>query len=252
MARRAGEVATALVWLTRLPLGRLLPRTTPPLARAAWAFPLAGVAVALPAGVLIWAGAALSLPPLVCALLALGAMAMLTGALHEDGLADFADGCGGADRARALDIMRDSRVGSYGVIALLLSFGLRAAALAALAPAQALAALAAAAALSRAGMAAGLALLPPARPEGLGRLAGRASGGQALVAAGIGAALLIWPATLGAHAAAAWLSALLCCGAAQFFIARRARRALGGQTGDVLGAMQQVGEIAVLLALAAT
>ncbi|CAM3200872.1 cobalamin-5'-phosphate synthase [Paracoccus aminovorans] len=248
----AGEAATALVWLTRLPLGRFLPRQAPALARAAWAFPLAGLAVALPAGGLIWVAAALGLPPLAWALLALAATAWLTGALHEDGLADFADGCGSPDRARALEIMRDSRVGSYGVIALLLSFGLRAAALAAMAPAAAAAALVGAAALSRAGMAAGLAFLPPARPEGLGRLAGRASAGQALAAAAIGAAVLAWPAARDGQSAGAWLAALACCAAAQLVVARSARRRLGGQTGDVLGAMQQAGEIGALLALAAT
>lgn len=247
MADRIGEAATALVWLTRLPLGRLLPRAIPALARAAWAFPLAGIAVALPAGGVFWAAATLGLPPLAGALLALGAMAWLTGALHEDGLADFADGCGSPDRARALEIMRDSRLGSYGAVALLLSFGLRAAALAVMAPGAALAALVGAAALSRAGMAAGLAFLPPARPEGLGRLAGCATPGQALAAGTFGAALLAWPAAGFGH----WLAALLCCGIAQCLIARSARRRLGGQTGDVLGAIQQVGEIALLLVLSA-
>ncbi|WP_018001213.1 adenosylcobinamide-GDP ribazoletransferase [Paracoccus sp. N5] len=248
MADRAGQAATALVWLTRLPLGRLLPARPVPLAQAAWAFPLAGIAVALPAGGLFWLAGELGLPPLAGALLALAAMAALTGALHEDGLADFADGCGSADRARALEIMRDSRIGSYGVVALILGFGLRAAALAAMAPDLGLAALVAAAALSRAGMAVGLAMLPPARADGLGRLAGRASAGQAGAAALIGAALLWWPAGL----SAGWLAALLGCALAQGWVGRSARRRLGGQTGDVLGAMQQAGEIAVLLVLAAT
>lgn len=247
MGKRA-EAATALVWLTRLPLGKLLPAAPVPLARAAWAFPLAGMAVALPAGGLFWLCAQIGLPPLAGALLALGLAAWLTGALHEDGLADFADGGGSPDRARALEIMRDSRIGSYGVVALILSFGLRAAALAAMAPGQGLAALVAAAALSRAGMAAGLAALPPARADGLGRAAGRPRAPQALVAAMIGAGLLIWPAGL----SGTWPAALLACAAAQALIACNARRRLGGQTGDVLGAMQQVGEIAVLLLLAAT
>lgn len=248
MAEPAGQAATALVWLTRLPLAALLPARPVPLARAAWAFPLAGVAVALPAGGLFWLAGSLGLPPLACAFLALGLAALLTGALHEDGLADFADGCGSTDRARALEIMRDSRIGSYGVVALMLSFGLRASALAALAPAAGLAALVGAAALSRAGMAAGLALLPPARADGLGRAAGRASAGQAGAAALIGAALLFWPAGL----SGAWVAALAACAAAQLVVAHNARRRLGGQTGDVLGCMQQVGEIAVLLVLAAT
>lgn len=247
MADPAAQAATALVWLTRLPLGRLLPARPVPLSQAAWAFPLAGVAVALPSGAVFWLAAQLGLPPLAGALLALGLATALTGALHEDGLADFADGCGSADRARALEIMRDSRIGSYGVVALILSFGLRASALAALAPAAGWAALVGAAALSRAGMAVGLCGLPPARADGLGRAAGRVSAGQAALAVLIGALLMLWPAGL----SGAWLAALLACVLAQAAIARSARRRLGGQTGDVLGAMQQVGEGAALLVLAA-
>lgn len=248
MADRAGQAVTALVWLTRLPLGRLLPSVPQPLSRAAWAFPLAELAVALPAGALFWLAGSLGLPPLACALLALALATALTGALHEDGLADFADGCGAADRARALEIMRNSRIGSYGVVALILSFGLRGSALAALAPGAGLAALVGAAALSRAGMAVGLCALPPARTDGLGRGAGRVSAGQAALAVALGAALLLWPAGL----SGTWLLALLASALAQALIARSARRRLGGQTGDVLGAMQQVGETAILLVLAAT
>lgn len=248
MAKVAAQAVTALVWLTRLPLGRLLPAQPVALARAAWAFPLAGVAVALPSGGVFWLAAQLGLPVLAGALLALGLAVLLTGALHEDGLADFADGCGSADRRRALEIMRDSRIGSYGVLALILSLGLRASALAAMAPAAGWAALIGAAALSRGGMAVGLCALPPARADGLGRAAGRASAGQAALAVLIGALLMLWPAGL----SGTWVMALLACGLSQAAIARSARRRLGGQTGDVLGAMQQVGEVALLLVLAAT
>lgn len=244
MADPIVQAATALVWLTRLPVGRCLPETPPPLAAAAWAFPLVGVVLGAGAGLVLALAAGLGLPPLACALLALAAGMALTGALHEDGLADFADGCGARDRARALEIMRDSRIGSYGTIALLLSLGLRAAALAALAPGQGVLALIGAAALSRAGMAAALAFLPPARPDGLGRGAGRPTG--AAVAVG----LLI--AALALVPAGGVLPALFACGLVQYALARLALRRLGGQTGDVLGAVQQVGEIAALLALAAT
>lgn len=251
MAKVFGQAVTALVWLTRLPLGPLLPRPVPALAQSAWAFPLAGIAVGLPAGAVFWLAPALGLSAFTGAMLALAAMTLLTGALHEDGLADFADGCGAADRARALEIMRDSRIGSYGVVALILGFGLRISALAGLAPVAGLAALVATAALSRAGMVAGLALLPPARPEGLGRLAGRPSAAQGLIALLIGAALLAWPAAGTDRPVLFWIAGLICCGGAQYLVARNARRRLGGQTGDVLGAMQQVGEIALLLMLSA-
>ena len=246
------HVATALVWLTRLPVGRLLPAASPPLARAAWAFPLVGIIVAAGAGTVLIVAAWLGLPPLVAALLAVAAGLWLTGGLHEDGLADFADGCGAASRDRALEIMRDSRIGSYGVIALILALGLRVAALAAMPVPLAVAALFAAAALSRAGMAAGLGWLPPARPDGLGQSAGRPSRRGILAAALIAAAVLIWPAGLTESPALFWAFALICCAIAQFCICRYARRRLVGQNGVVLGAMQQVGETAVLIALAAT
>ncbi|SMO50816.1 adenosylcobinamide-GDP ribazoletransferase [Paracoccus laeviglucosivorans] len=238
MAEPSREFATALVWLTRLPMRRVIPV---PLARAVWAFPLVGLVVALLGSVTLIVADALALSDMVAALLALAVMALATGALHEDGLADYADGCGGATRERALAIMRDSRIGSYGVLALIFSVGLKVAALAD--TDQAALALIAAAALSRAGMGAGLRWLPPARSDGLGRLAGRPTTGAVWTGLAIGAAL----AALCGFGAA--VLAVLACGTAQALVARNARRRLGGQTGDVLGAMQQVGEVAALLAL---
>ena len=120
MARLWADAVTALVWLTRLPLGRFLPGTPVPLARAAWAFPLAGLAVAMAAAAVLLLADTLGLSAAIAAILAVGMQVWLTGGLHEDGLADYADGCGGATRARSLEIMRDSRIGSYGVLALLL------------------------------------------------------------------------------------------------------------------------------------
>ena len=120
MGRRRTELVSAFGLLTRLPVADL----TPPgdyadPARAVWAYPLAGLAVGLIGGLVYWLAAALAIPPMIAGVLALGAMVLATGGLHEDGLADTADGLGGGrDKARKLEIMRDSRIGSYGVIAL--------------------------------------------------------------------------------------------------------------------------------------
>lgn len=252
LADRRSEALTALVWLTRLPVMRLLPDPLPSLSACAWAFPLAGLAVALPAALLLHAALGLGMSPLIAAILAVALLIRLTGALHEDGLADYADGCGGPTKERRLEIMRDSRIGSYGVLALVLMLGLRVAALAQLgqaAPLLAAGALVAAAVLSRAGMAVALAAMVPARPDGLGRSAGRVTARGATCAVALALALLICCAWLAGMTPTAILLAPLVCAAAQALLARHARRLLGGQTGDVLGAIQQMGEGATLLAL---
>ncbi|WP_104492523.1 adenosylcobinamide-GDP ribazoletransferase [Paracoccus denitrificans] len=253
MARPLAETALALVWLTRLPVGRLLPVPTPALAQAAWAFPLVGLAVGLIGAAVLGLAALAGLPALVAALLAVGAMILATGGLHEDGLADCADGSGGGTRERRLEIMRDSRIGSYGVLALVLTVGLRVAAIAALAgdPWLAAAAVTGLAAASRAGMAAGLGLMPPARPDGLGHAAGRPTRGVVLAALALGGAALLLPALCMPHPVAGWAVPVAAVATAQLWLARRAMRALGGQTGDVLGAMQQAGETAGLVVLTA-
>ncbi|SFA46249.1 cobalamin-5'-phosphate synthase [Paracoccus halophilus] len=252
MARAVLELATAFVWLTRFPLAGLVSRELPPLARTGWAFPLVGLAVGLMAALVLALAAWLGLPAPVAALLAVAAMVLATGGLHEDGLADLADAGGGADRDRRLAIMRDSRIGSYGVLALILVTGLRIAAIAALfaaAPMLAIAALPGIAAASRAGMVAGLGLMPPARPDGLGRLAGRSPPGQIAMAILLAGLALLAPALATDRPALAAAAAAVAIGLAQLWLAHRAMRRLGGQTGDVLGAMQQAGEAAGLVAL---
>jgi adenosylcobinamide-GDP ribazoletransferase len=213
-----------------------------------WAAPLAGAVVGLICGVGLWVSVLLGLPATVAAALALALGVALTGALHEDGLADTADGFGGGrSREEKLAIMRDSRSGAFGVVAICLSLLIRWAALAALAasPEAALAALVAAHAGSRAVLPAMLAALPPARADGLGSGAGDVGTGTALAALAIGFAALL----PGGPAFA--LAAALVLGLAAFAIARLARSQIGGQTGDVLGAAQQLGEIAVLVAASA-
>jgi adenosylcobinamide-GDP ribazoletransferase len=190
---------------------------------------------------------ALGLPPGVAAALALAAMAAATGGLHEDGLADTFDGLwGGRTPAQRLEIMRDSRVGSFGVLALVLVLLVRWQALAALAAGGGLvAACIAAGALSRAPMAAVMAGLPNARGAGLSQAVGRPAARTAL--AGAAVALALGLAALGPGALALAVAAAL----PALWLAAVARARIGGQTGDVLGAAQQLGEAAALAAAAA-
>ncbi|MDX2483682.1 MAG: adenosylcobinamide-GDP ribazoletransferase [Pseudodonghicola sp.] len=243
LARPWRDIALALVLLTRLPLPRLPEAAFARQAQAGWAFPLAGIAVAAPACALGAFAIHLGLPPAVAAGLVLAAQVMLSGAMHEDGLADSADGLwGGMTRVRRLEIMKDSRIGSYGVLALILCTGLRWAALSALISVESWGAVLAAALLSRAGMPALMAALPHARAEGLSHAVGRPGRGTALSAAAL--ALVVAPLLSGGAAVAAAFWA----GLAVLGMGALARAKLGGQTGDILGASQQLAEIAALLA----
>ena len=241
------DLARAAAFLTRLPVGRGLPPGGS-LANAMRAFPILGAAIGLLGGAVFGIAHWLLLPPLAGALLALTATILVTGALHEDGLADVADGFGGGtDEARRLEIMRDSRTGAFGVLALILGVGLRAAALVALAePWLVLAGLVAAGAVGRAFLAAIPRHLPPARPDGLGAGAGRPTAEVMWTSAGIGAVIALLVLGIGAG-----LIATLAAGAAVLGVGHLARRLIGGHTGDVSGAAEQAAEVALLLAAAA-
>jgi len=237
------DAAGALAFYTRLPVARHADRQRA-FADIQWAAPLAGAVIGLAVGAALSLALALDLPAQLAAAFSLAAGVALTGALHEDGLADTADGFGGGiGRDDKLAIMRDSRIGAYGVLALGLSLIARWAALAALAaasPAGAVLAAVAAHAGSRAVLPALLAALPPARADGLAAGVGAVGGGTALAALALGFVLLL-PCGL-AFAVAASVT----LGLAAFLLARLALAQIGGQTGDVLGAAQQAGEIAVL------
>ena len=125
------ELKTGLAFLTRLPLAPDASTTGADISRASWTFPVIGAGIGALGGIVYWIAHGLGLPPFVCGTLAVGATVLITGALHEDGLADTADGFGGGTtQERKLEIMRDSRVGTYGALALILSFLLRAGAVA--------------------------------------------------------------------------------------------------------------------------
>jgi adenosylcobinamide-GDP ribazoletransferase len=244
----AGDVRASILTCTRLPLPSSALAANFDLARASWAFPVAGSLVGGAGAFAFWSASALGLPPALAAALALTVTLLATGCLHEDGLADAADGFGGGwDRARKLEIMRDSRLGTYGACALVMSLLLRWAALAALAsPMSAAVGLMAAHIAARAALPVFMHLVPPARADGLAAEAGRPGLRSAAAAGLLGALALTF--TLGLPA---MFVALVLATSAGFLIARLCMRQIGGQTGDVLGALEQVIEILILLTAAA-
>jgi cobalamin 5'-phosphate synthase/cobalamin synthase len=247
LAAELRTAAAALAFLTRLPLGRRIDVDGRDIARSALLFPLVGAAIGAAVG-----GSAIladrALPPLAAAAAALTVGALLTGALHLDGLADTADALAGGSRERALEIMRDPRIGTYGAVALALDLLLKAAAVSALLERDdVLLPLLAAASLARATPVPLARILPYARPDGgvgdafSGRVSVRAALGATALAATLAVALLGWR---GAAMLAAAAVATLAFGYGY-------RRWLGGVTGDALGATVESTEtLALLVAVA--
>ena len=241
------DLRMAASFVTILPVASSKPAGDGAVARATWALPIAGLLVGLAGAFVYKVAIRCGLTPNLAALLTLTTTSLITGALHEDGLADTADGLGGGrTRERKLEIMRDSRIGTYGVCALILSFGLRWSALATIgSPFAVTLALCAAHAASRAGVPAFMALVPPARPDGLSASAGTPPGRSVAIAFALGTlalALALGPAKA--------LVGLILLSLAGMMLARLAIRQIGGQTGDILGAFEQLGEILILLVAA--
>ncbi len=242
---QAADITIALGLLTRLPITVDAARAKSRGAKSAWAYPLAGLLIggiaAVIASLCDWVG----LAPALVALIALATTIVLTGAMHEDGFADCADGFwGGWSREQRLDIMKDSHIGVYGVLALGLSLLLRWSALVIWIEADAIwAALLLPAVSSRAAMVWIMHSLPPARATGLSRSVGVPSRDTALAAGALAAmsCAMIWPAAI--------LVMALVSGIVILGVSRLARAKIGGQTGDVLGGTQQLTEIAVLVVL---
>jgi len=236
--------------LTRLPLAPKVPLGDGDVARASWTFPVAGFLVGLAGGVTYWLANRLHIQPEPAVALALVVTALFTGAMHEDGLADMADGLGGKSPEQRLQIMRDSRIGTFGASALVLSFLLRWAALGEIgeiADIRTLViALIVAHTVSRAVLPAFMYLVPPARAEGLSTSAGRPPGQSVAIALALGILCLLF--AFGPKLA---MIALLMLALAALLLARVAVRQIGGQTGDVLGALQQIGEATLLVIAAA-
>lgn len=254
--RLVADIAATLRFFSRLPVPRINrhddPAQLPDFRRAAAVTPVTAVLVALP-GVAVFVFASLTaLPEAVAVLLGLSVNIALTGALHEDGLADVADGFFGAGTPeRRLEIMKDSRIGAFGTLALILAISLKTLLLATLATRYG----AGAAALgwlavesgSRATLVAVWHALPAARPDGLSALCGAPSR-QSFIAA-IALALTIFAACHALFPVPALLLAALAQGLAGYGVARIALAKIAGQTGDVLGAAQQLACLAGLTGL---
>jgi adenosylcobinamide-GDP ribazoletransferase len=239
----------ALQFLTRLPVPAGVPWSDDLQVRSVKYYPMVGLLVGIIGAVVLWV-AALWLPPSVAALLSLAATLLVTGALHEDGLADLFDGLGsGAGAERAMAIMRDSRVGTYGVLALGVTLGLKVAALAAMPAAVAGLALIAAHVLGRMACVHVIATTRYARATGSKFAAPSVTrdGYRWALATAVGLlggmVMLIGPGE-------AFFASLGCIALAQAVRAWTVAR-LGGYTGDGLGAAEQAGELGVLLGVLA-
>lgn len=243
----------AISYFSRLPVTRWVHFSEAALNRAAGWFPLVGVLVGGLSALVLWLLDDL-LGRELGVLLAMLVGVLLTGAFHEDGLADTADGFGPVgDREKALAVMKDSRLGTFGVLALMLVLGGKFLALSAFASLQtAVIAFIAAHVLSRFSVVPVIATQPFVR---------QSASRSRLVAQGLPAAAWLPALLVSALAmlALAWLlswqalaGALLLSGLTVVWVVLAVRRRFGGYTGDTLGAMQQLSELAILCAILAT
>ncbi len=246
-----------LGFFTRLPLPSAASASKHSLTnfpRAVRMLPVAGGLVGVLAAIALAAASRIGFSPPLAAPLAICALVLLCGAIHEDGLADCADGfSGGTSRERKLEIMQDSRIGTFGAATLGLSLYLRAASLALIADESlglAAAVIIGAAALSRTASLMPLALLPPARENGTGFAAGKPERAALAVATCLAVVFALAPVVAGAPPIRS-LAGIAAAASAAYATVPLARKQIGGQTGDVAGAAQQLSEIAYYLAFAA-
>jgi adenosylcobinamide-GDP ribazoletransferase len=234
------DLRVALGFFTRLPVRP----PALPLAQAAAAFSLIGALIGLTATLFYGLGLWVGLSSLMSAVLAVAATALMTGALHEDGLADYADMLGvRGDRSRKLAAMRDSTIGSYGTLALVFVSLMKVAALSELAvPGQVAGALISAHALGRGVLPLIMRTYPMARSNGLAVHAGKPPANRVWISLLLAVAIAI--AVGGPGAAVVSTASALVVG---FIIAQIATRQIGGYTGDVLGAAEQLIEVTVLM-----
>ncbi|MEL7048146.1 MAG: adenosylcobinamide-GDP ribazoletransferase [Pseudomonadota bacterium] len=247
LRKRYEEFSLAVTLLTRCPWPRFEIITTASLTGAVWAYPIIGAGVGtIGASVGVLAMTA-GLGPWISALLTVAAIILVTGGLHEDGLADFCDGVGGGQtRDAKLQIMRDSRLGTYGVLAIIFAVFLHTAAVSALMEHQtamaAAASLVAAVAISRAMVLVPMWLLCSVRNDGqtaVFETPGRVTTVcTILIAVGVGA--LAWPPAI-------LLACLMSAGAAALVVTAIASTYLGGYSGDGLGATIALSHVAILL-----
>jgi len=241
---RLEELKAGIAFCTRLPLLGAATNGGGALAKVAWAFPVAGVLIGLIAATVYGFAHRAGIPAWPAATLSVAGTLLATGCLHEDGLADTADGFGGGKTPeQKLDIMRDSRIGTYGVCALIVALLLRVGVLASFFTTASVGwALLASHAGARAGMMAFMFLVPPARRDGLSSDAGQPpieSVGAAVALGFVVAAICLGPLRA--------IVALILLVVVVTLMAWLSRKQIGGQTGDVLGTVEQVSEIVILL-----
>lgn len=253
-----GDVVRCVRFYSRLPMPRLPgeadPHARPDFTRMPRALPIAALIVALPAAIVLWGALAIGLPALYAAALAIAVGAIVSGAFHEDGLADMADGFwGGHTPERRLEIMKDSRVGAFGGVALGLSLILRTIALGDLVPmlsaGGAAAVLLASSAISRTAGLVPLALLPPARPDGFSAAVGRPSMMTLVFAMALAVAIASLLGAAGDLPGIGLAIGIGLTGLVALGVTVLSRNLIEGQTGDVAGAVQQLSEIAMLTGL---
>jgi adenosylcobinamide-GDP ribazoletransferase len=252
--RLIDDARICLIFFTRLPVKwqEDLPRER--ITRAFRAAPVAGmVAGLIGAAVYFAVGAVTGNSPYISAAFAVCAQLMATGAFHEDGLADFFDGAGGGSTPEArLEIMRDSRIGTYGAAALGMALLLKVLLIAELAlPWQVAFALIATGALSRTALVQVMTLIGPASSDGLSAEAGQPTRteGTTAVMIGVGIAALALLLAAGPMGVLGLVGAVAGAAVGAVGVALMARKLLGGQTGDALGATAVVAEIGALLGL---
>lgn len=235
MLARWHQLVLALVFLTRLPLERFLPRHAVPLAWSAWAFPLAGMVIGFIGALPLF----LPGPGLLLAAISVALTIWFTGALHEDSLGDFADAAAGKDKAERLRIMREYSLGSYGMLALAMTCGIKVIAISTLSPAY----LVVAAICGRAAMVLTMGALLPAKQDGKGDIAGPPGARNVI---GASALTLCLTAIL----TDGWFLPLCAGLGATAFTIWKARKWFGGQTGEVIGSVSVLTETAVLTSFA--
>lgn len=229
--------------LTRIPLRTIGTPAPNAMASAVWVMPLVGGMVGACGGAIYWLAYGFNLPSLLAALLALLTTVVITGALHEDGVSDFFDGLGGRQsKQRKLEIMRDSRIGTYGAAALFFSLSIRAVGISSLHdPAVVWIVLLTTGVLSRMAIPIVLATTQPARTDGLGASVASPNPWVIGVAFSISVAVAV--------VVMEWNGLVLLCAATvvAVLIGQISRKQFGGYTGDVLGAAVQLSEIAALI-----
>jgi adenosylcobinamide-GDP ribazoletransferase len=242
------DILAAFMLLTRFPVNweKVSPNTEPNINRSLWAYPIVGLVISIVGAVVYWVSTMLLLPQFSCVILSLTAMILSTGAFHEDGLADVVDGFGGGLTVdKKLEIMRDSQIGTYGGLALIISILLKVSLLSSFNTEQVIIALIVGAMLSRVMIIIALRILPAARKNSLSVTAGKPSWNSLSVALMIAFLFAFLFLTLKVTIITFIVATLTTGG-----LCRIAYKQVGGVSGDILGAVQQISEIAIFITLA--